>query len=137
MEENNGFRQDVSKSSDKVVVLKQSDENVVFLKSGRGTMTKLINRDIGSRQIDLHLNKIKPYSDKGLLHYHKEKENAYFILEGKISIRTPEGDMEVKKGESAFIPPGVPHAVMNPSAEEAHVLEIYSPCIDDDFIEVR
>jgi len=119
-----------------VVVRKQESHQTVSLKNNRGTMTKLINAEVGSKNIDLHVNRIRPKSDVGLYHYHEYMENVYFILEGEITIRTPEGNKVVRKDEAAFIPPGVPHAVLNLQDVEAQVLEIYSPCRQNDFVVV-
>ena len=118
-----------------VVVVKQKDARVSDLKSKRGTMARLIDETTGAKNVDFHINTINPGPGEGLLHYHKVRENVYFVLHGKIFIKTPEGKFLLEKGDVGFVPPGLKHAVFNPGDEVARVIEIYAPCIEGDFIE--
>jgi mannose-6-phosphate isomerase-like protein (cupin superfamily) len=55
------------------------------------------------------------------LHVHDEDE-TFFVLEGRISLHTPGGRVEVGPGESAFGPRGVPHTYRVESEEDARWL---------------
>lgn len=43
------------------------------------------------------------------LHVHHAEDEVFYVLEGRISISTAEGSVEIGAGESAFAPRGIPH----------------------------
>jgi mannose-6-phosphate isomerase-like protein (cupin superfamily) len=105
------------------------------LRYGRGSVIRLVDADIGARQVDLHLNTVNPGTPPGPYHLHRQVENVYYVLEGKGCIRIDGVDHIVAPGQAVFIPKGVPHSVHNPGEEPLRLLEIYAP-VDVDFVEV-
>jgi mannose-6-phosphate isomerase-like protein (cupin superfamily) len=105
------------------------------LRYGRGSVIRLVDAEIGARQVDLHLNTVNPGTAPGPYHLHRQVENVYYVLEGKGCIRIDGVDHIVAPGQAVFIPKGVPHSVHNPGEEPLRLLEIYAP-VDVDFVEV-
>lgn len=68
-------------------------------------------------------------------HHHKVSEEIYYVLSGSGKIYLNGGKTGINKGTFVFIPPGVVHALENPSEEELKILCIASPPYkEDDFI---
>jgi len=59
------------------------------------------------------------------MHSHSDFEQASFILEGKLMIRTPDMEVEVNPGDTLFIPKNVSHAIN--CLEKSKFILIYSP----------
>ena len=105
------------------------------LRYGRGRMVRLVDAEIGAEKVDLHLNVILAGSAPGPYHLHTESENVYHVLEGRVRIRINGVDHDAGPGDTAFIPPGVPHSATNIGDGDARLLEIYAPA-KVDFVEV-
>ena len=106
------------------------------LRYGRGSVVRLVDAEIGARQVDLHLNTITAGSAPGPYHLHKQVENVYYVLSGTGVIRIDGTEYRVAPGDAVFIPPGVPHSASNVGESELRLLEIYAP-VDVDFVEVN
>ena len=105
------------------------------LRYGRGSVIRLVDADIGAREVDLHLNTINPGTPPGPYHLHRQVENVYYVLEGTASLRLDGVDHTVAPGQAVFIPRGVPHSVHNAGEGPLRLLEIYAP-VDVDYVEV-
>jgi mannose-6-phosphate isomerase-like protein (cupin superfamily) len=105
------------------------------LRYGRGSVIRLVDADIGARDVDLHLNTVNPGTAPGPYHLHRQVENVYYVLEGTGCIRIDGVDHTVTQGQAVFIPRGVPHSAHNPGDGPLRLLEIYAP-VDVDFVEV-
>src|SRR5215467_8664593 len=44
------------------------------------------------------------------LHVHHDEDEAFYVLEGRLSLHTPDGTVELGPGEAIVGPRGVPHA---------------------------
>ena len=55
-------------------------------------------------------------------HSHQNTDDFFMVLQGRISIRMQEGDVELKAGEIFVVPKGVEHCPV--AEEEAHLLLI-------------
>jgi len=53
-------------------------------------------------------------------HHHEEEDELFLVLEGRLTMRFRDGDVELGKGEMIVVPRGVEH--MPVAAEETHVL---------------
>ncbi len=116
-------------------VIRDGEGRESQLRYGRGRMIRLVDAEIGARQVDLHLNVILAGSAPGPYHYHPANENVYHVLEGRVRIRIDGADHDAGPGDTVFIPPGVPHSATNIGDGDARLLEIYAPA-KVDFVEV-
>ena len=98
------------------------------MKLGRGTGIKLINEEIGSPKVDVHLNMINDDSGPGEIHFHEHADNVYIVLEGVLEV-VVEGDRHLlEKDDVGFIPAGMVHTAGSAGGHgTTRVLEIYAP----------
>jgi quercetin dioxygenase-like cupin family protein len=61
------------------------------------------------------------------LHTHRNEDEYFLVLEGEISFYINGQIWVAKRGESAFVPRGVPHCFKNCSVREARVLVSFTP----------
>jgi len=125
------------KLKDGICILKQSDARIFDLRHKRGIRAQLIDGTIGAKNVDFHINTIYPNEAEGLTHYHNIRENVYFVLEGKIFVKTAEGKFVVEAGEMVFIPALTKHTVWNAGDVDARLIEIYAPVVENDFVEAQ
>ncbi|WP_435099094.1 cupin domain-containing protein [Halarchaeum sp. P4] len=66
-------------------------------------------------------------------HYHDEQEEAFVVLDGTLSVETPERDYAVESGETFVAEPESPHRAYVPedAAESARVVAVGAPAVDD------
>lgn len=113
--------------------VKIDDAPVRPLAMGRGIVHWLVDPDVGSANVDVHVNDIEPGAGRGEIHYHAKAENVYFVLEGQLEVCIEGGDRYVLDvGETGFIPPGVVHTATNARSDRScRILEIYAPAGKD------
>lgn len=65
-------------------------------------------------------------------HYHEQREELFYVLEGTLTVETPEGDRSVPEGTVFVAKPKSPHRPYNPdtASEPARVLGIGAPRYD-------
>lgn len=114
-----------------VKITRESDAATTELRGGRGTKIKLVGPEDGAANIDFHINVLNTDSGLGPYHLHRRAENIYLVLEGTVAAVIDGVRHELKAGDVAFIPPGVPHAAGSDGSGPARVLEVYAPAGDD------
>jgi len=67
-------------------------------------------------------------------HVHKSEEEAFFLLEGSISVTCGEDSWRVESGGFVFLPRGVPHAFRVGDEGPARLLQITSPAQFEKFM---
>ena len=107
------------------------------MKLGRGTGIKLINPEIGSQKLDVHINVINDDSGPGEVHFHRHADNVYIVLEGVLEV-VVEGERRLlKKDDVGFIPAGLVHTAGSAGGHgPTRIIEIYAPA-GYDFHEVE
>jgi mannose-6-phosphate isomerase-like protein (cupin superfamily) len=60
-------------------------------------------------------------------HWHKETDEAFFVLEGTIRFQLDRETVDLDAGGYARVPPGVVHAFSNPTDEPARFLGLIIP----------
>jgi mannose-6-phosphate isomerase-like protein (cupin superfamily) len=63
------------------------------------------------------------------LHVHHEDDEAWYVLEGALVVRSGEADVEVPAGGAAIVPRGTPHTYWNPQAGPTRYLLVMTPSI--------
>jgi len=65
-------------------------------------------------------------------HYHEQREEVLFVLEGTLHVETPDGEYEVPAGSAFVAEPESPHRAYNPAAAGAvvRVLGVGAPSYD-------
>ena len=67
-------------------------------------------------------------------HYHDEQEEAFYVVEGRIEVETPEETYELAAGDLLAVDPGSPQRAYNPADADgpADVIAIGSPPVSGD-----
>ena len=60
-------------------------------------------------------------------HYHRTFSEAFFILEGRVSLFDGEKWREATAGDYEYVPPGGVHSFSNDSGEPASMLVLFAP----------
>ena len=63
------------------------------------------------------------------LHLHRSDDEAWYVLEGRLSVRVGEEDVEVRAGAGVLVPRGVAHTYWNPGPEPVRYLLFMTPKI--------
>jgi mannose-6-phosphate isomerase-like protein (cupin superfamily) len=53
-------------------------------------------------------------------HHHDDEDELFMVVQGVLTIRFPDGDVELREGEFLVIPRGVPHLPV--AVDEVHVM---------------
>jgi uncharacterized cupin superfamily protein len=92
--------------------------------SGFSWRRALLARQAGAERLGASLFSLPPGEALYPLHYHLGNEELLVVIEGAPSLRTPDGERELERGEVVSFPRGESgaHQVVNRSGEEARVL---------------
>lgn len=67
-------------------------------------------------------------------HYHQVMEENFFVLEGKVQIRTPEQTFILLPGQFLNVPANIPHEVSNPfDCDLKMVISLAPACPNDKY----
>ncbi len=94
---------------------------------GRGDKIKLINTTLGTHNVDVHLNRLKPGGPRGKVHRHTKADNVYIVKRGEGTL-TADGETHiVREDDVIFIPAGMKHSLSNLGESVFEIFEIYAP----------
>lgn len=65
------------------------------------------------------------------LHYHDEQEEVFYVLEGELSVETPDRTYPVEDGQFFIAEPESPHRAYNDSDADTKVVGIGAPSVND------
>ena len=68
-------------------------------------------------------------------HLHRGHEEAFYVLEGELTVRVGPRNIVAPAGSFVVVPRGVAHRPSNPGAQPAKVLLVFSPAGMDRFFE--
>ena len=121
-----------------------TEEGILFIGPFGGTV---LPNPIGGRMMvkirdedttgaySIHDNTIPPGSPGPRPHIHRNHEEAFYVLEGELSVRAGARTITAPAGSFVVIPRGVVHQPSNPTPEPTRVLLIFSPAGMDGFFE--
>jgi uncharacterized cupin superfamily protein len=83
-----------------------------------------VGEAIGSRRIGGTVYELPPGESAWPYHYELGDEEWLIVLDGRVAVRTPEGEEELERGDVVCFPEGADgaHKVVNRATEPAHVL---------------
>ncbi|HDD55250.1 MAG: cupin [Chloroflexota bacterium] len=88
--------------------------NVVNLAEKFSLITKQWDPKIIAQLNDYHF-KIAKIQGEFVWHSHPETDEVFLVVDGKLTIQLPDGDLHLSRGELCVIPKGVEH---KPAAEQ-------------------
>ena len=121
-----------------------TEDRGVFVGPGDG---KALPNPIGGRMVvkvrdgdtgggySIHDNTIPPGSPGPRPHVHRNHEEAFYVLEGELTVRAGAREITAPAGSFVVVPRGVVHQPSNPGTEPTRVLLIFSPGGMDRFFE--
>ncbi len=63
------------------------------------------------------------------LHLHRDDDEAWYVLDGRLGFRVGDEEREVASGEAILVPRGTPHSYWNAQAAPARYLLVMTPQI--------
>lgn len=104
-----------------------SEDSVTVEKGICGDVIKLINPDnSGAQTLSCVIVTLRP-SAESETHYHKRREEIYYVLEGEGLLIVDSNKYDITKGMTAFIPPGTSHKVINKGTKPLRLFVVGSP----------
>ena len=83
----------------------------------------------------IHDNTIPPGSPGPRPHIHRHHEEAFYVLEGELTVRVGPRTITAPAGSFVVVPRSVVHQPSNPGAQPTRFLLIFSPAGMDHFFE--
>ena len=62
-----------------------------------------------------------------VLHSHEGEDDAFYVLDGELTIHGEGGEQEVPAGTFVLVPPGVPHTFSNRTGRSVRILNVHAP----------
>lgn len=107
------------------------DEADKVEEEGVRTTYWLMNQDMGATKMRMVIYDFQPNYTAKHVHYHKERESAYVILEGTAIIHLNGQDHTLKKGQIAYLSPKDIHGVIGIGKDGLKMLEVWAPAERD------
>ena len=78
---------------------------------------QIISKDMGSLKMGAAMGRMAP---GGLteMHTHESAEQLHYVLEGEVTIMSPDGNFKLTKGKAVWTPAGEAHGMMNETDED-------------------
>jgi mannose-6-phosphate isomerase-like protein (cupin superfamily) len=70
-------------------------------------------------------------------HSHHRARQLFYVLQGRLEIEAGDETVQLERGDSFEIPPGVEHRVRNPFREETILLVISAPSTQGDRVNLE
>ena len=83
----------------------------------------------------VHDNTIPPGSSGPRPHLHRRHDEAFYVLDGELTVRVGSRKLVAPAGSFVVVPRGVVHQPSNPGTEPTRVLLVFSPAGMDHFFE--
>lgn len=101
----------------------------------RPSETRSISDAVGLENLGVRVYEVAPGEDIPYagLHYHDEQEELFYVVDGELSVETPERDFQVERGEFFVVEPGNAHRAYNPDVADtnARVVAVGAPAVRD------
>jgi quercetin dioxygenase-like cupin family protein len=101
---------------------------------GGRMVVKVRDEDTGGGY-SVHDNTIPPGSPGPRPHIHRYHDEAFYVVEGELTVRVGPRRITAPAGSFVVVPRGAVHQPSNPGTEPARVLLIFSPAGMDRFFE--
>ncbi len=122
----------------------RNEDEVIFVGPGEGkdltnpiggAMVVKVRDEYTAGAYSVHDNTIPPGSPGPRPHIHRRHEEAFYVLEGELSVRVGARKIVAPAGSFVVVLRGVVHQPSNPGAEPTRVLLVFSPAGMDGFFE--
>jgi quercetin dioxygenase-like cupin family protein len=100
-----------------------------------GRMVVKVRDEDTAGAYSVHDNTIPPGSPGPRPHIHRNHEEAFYVLEGELTVRVGARKITAPAGSFVVVPRGVVHQPSNPGTQPTRVLLIFAPSGMDHFFE--
>ncbi len=100
-----------------------------------GRMVVKVRDEDTAGAYSIHDNTIPAGSPGPRPHIHRDHEEAFYVLEGELTVRVGTRTLTAPAGSFVVVPRGVVHQPSNPGAQPTRVLLTFSPAGMDRFFE--
>ena len=107
------------------IVLGPGEGIAVGGSAGTPTVVKVHGKDVGGAYSLLDME--VPPGNGNRLHRHVYAEEAFYVVEGELTIRLGDEDLLAPAGSFVLVPRGTPHFFANRGARPAKAVFIFSP----------
>ena len=89
----------------------------------RPSEMRYVSEAAGMERMGLRVYTVEPGEEIPLsgLHYHEEQEEAFYVIEGELSVETPDRTYHVDSGRFFVAEPESPHRAHNPADADGDV----------------
>ncbi len=103
---------------------------------GMGTTYRLVNEDIGAERTGVMLVELEPGIKSTGIHYHKNRESVYIVLQGNATLMLNGTEYRLKPKTVVFLSPGDKHGITSTGRRLFRMIEVYSP-LEPDRVDVQ
>ncbi|MCU4972967.1 cupin domain-containing protein [Halobacteria archaeon AArc-m2/3/4] len=111
------------------------DPNDLEAKPDRPSEMRYVSEAVGMERMGLRIYHVEPGEEIPLsgLHYHDEQEEAFYVIDGVLSVETPEKVYHVDRGQFFVAEPESPHRAYNDADADSdvRVLGLGAPPVND------
>lgn len=106
---------------------------IIVVRPGLGTLVdnvEFLARSTDTPRFNLSIVTVEPHQHGPDPHVHEDEDDAFFVLEGQLTVRTPEEsppDVIAGPGTFVLVPPGVVHTFANHRDARVRMLNIHAP----------
>jgi quercetin dioxygenase-like cupin family protein len=111
------------------------DDGVALTNPIGGQMVAKVRDEYTGGAYSIHDNVIPPGSPGPRAHLHRHHEEAFYVIEGELTVRVGPRTITSPAGSFVVIPRGVVHQPSNPGTQPTRVLLIFFPSGMDHFFE--
>jgi mannose-6-phosphate isomerase-like protein (cupin superfamily) len=108
-----------------VIILGPGEGIAVGGSAGTPSTIKLRSSDVRGAYSLLEM--VVPPGNGNRLHVHPEAEEAFYVVEGELTIRFPDREERAQAGALILVPRGMPHAFANQGDCPTRAIFIFSP----------
>lgn len=110
-----------------------SGRAIIVVRPGLGTKVdnvEFLARSTDTPRFNLGIVIVEPHHDGPDPHVHDDEDDAFFVLEGQLTVRTPEDrcpNVIAGPGTFVLVPPGAVHTFANHGDARVRMLNIHAP----------
>lgn len=103
---------------------------IVLVPPGGGDMlgnVEFLARSADTPRFNVSIITVAPHRHGPELHSHDAEDDAFYILDGELTMHTEHGEFAAPAGTFVLVPPEVQHTFSNRTAEQVRVLNVHAP----------
>jgi mannose-6-phosphate isomerase-like protein (cupin superfamily) len=105
-------------------------DRVVLVRSGEGHRVgnvEFLARSQDTPRFNLALITIAPHREGPPPHSHAAEDDAFYVLEGELTLLLGDDELVAGAGTFVLVPPGVTHTFANRGERPVRMLDIHAP----------